>query len=61
MNKLVEKLESVKRLHLDAMESGLIGTDISPIAAHLTASSLAAIGMGEPYGENVYWLVESWR
>ena len=51
------KLESAKRLHLNAMESGLIGTDISPIAAHLTASSLAAIGMGEPYGETcIGWL-----
>lgn len=33
------------------MESGLVGTDVNPIAAHLTSSSLAAIGEGEPYGE----------
>lgn len=33
------------------MENGLIGTDVSPIAAHLTSSSLAAIGVGEPYGK----------
>ena len=33
------------------METGLIGTDVSPIAAHLTSASLAAIGMGEPYGD----------
>jgi len=38
-------------LHQGAMESGLIGTDVSPIAAHLTSSSLAAVGHGEPYGE----------
>lgn len=38
-------------LHQGAMESGLVGTDVSPIAAHLTSSSLAAVGHGEPYGE----------
>lgn len=32
------------------METGIYGTDISPIAAHLTASSLAALGDGNPYG-----------
>ncbi len=32
------------------MENGLVGTDVNPIAAHLTSSSLAAIGEGEPYG-----------
>ena len=50
-------LESLRRLHANAMVSGLIGTDISPIAAHLTASSLAAIGQGEPYGNtNIGWV-----
>ena len=44
-------MESVADLHRAAMESGLVGTDISPIAAHLTSSSLAAIGAGEPYGD----------
>ena len=44
-------LESIGKLHRTAMESGLVGTDVSPIAAHLTASSLAAIGRGEPYGK----------
>lgn len=44
-------LESVAELHRTAMESGLVGTDISPIAAHLTSSSLAAIGTGQPYGD----------
>ena len=45
-------LNSLRTLHATAMEWGLVGTDISPIAAHLTASSLAAIGQGEPYGDN---------
>lgn len=49
--------KTLEKLHQDAMESGLIGTDISPIAAHLTASSLAAIGAGNPYGETeIGWL-----
>ena len=49
--------DTVKKLHRDAMESGLIGTDISPIAAHLTASSLAAVGHGDPYGKTqIGWL-----
>lgn len=43
--------ESVTHLHRNAMERGIFGTDISPIAAHLTSSSLAAIGSGEPYGD----------
>ncbi len=42
--------ESTRILHRDAMEYGLVGVDISPIAAHLTTSSLAALGPGEPYG-----------
>ena len=44
-------LDSLRSLHRTAMEHGLIGTDISPIAAHLTTSSLAALGQGEPYGD----------
>ena len=44
-------IESTADLHRGAMETGLVGTDISPIAAHLTSASLAAIGQGEPYGE----------
>ena len=43
-------MESLRTLHASAMEGGLIGTDISPIAAHLTTSSLAALGYGDPYG-----------
>ena len=42
---------SLERIHTQAMEEGLIGTDISPIAAHLTSSSLAALGYGAPYGD----------
>ena len=40
-----------KEMHRKGMESGLIGIDISPLAAHLATSSLAVIGYGEPYGE----------
>ena len=49
--------ESVAELHRGAMEHGLRGTDISPIAAHLTSSSLANIGRGESYSETqVGWV-----
>ena len=49
--------KSVGKLHRNAMESGLIGTDINPIAAHLTTSSLVAVGSGEPYGDTrIGWL-----
>ena len=51
-------MASVAALHRAAMESGLVGTDISPIAAHLTSSSLAAIGVGEPYGDTRIGWVE---
>lgn len=44
-------LASVRGLHRGAMETGLVGTDVSPIATHLSSSSLAAIGLGEPYGD----------
>ena len=44
-------------MHRTAMEQGLVGTDISPIAAHLTSSSLAALSTGEPYAHsNIGWL-----
>ncbi len=43
--------KSLERIHTQAMEGGLIGTDISPVAAHLTSSSLAALGHGAPYGD----------
>ena len=49
--------DSMVRLHRNAMEKGIYGTDISPIAAHLTASSLAALGDGNPYGAtHVGWV-----
>ena len=41
--------ESVAELHRGGMEFGLRGIDISPIAAHLTCSSLANLGKGEGY------------
>lgn len=41
---------SSERVHREAMVNGLIGTDISPIASHLTMSSLAALGYGETFG-----------
>ena len=51
------EVEDEHTLHRHAMETGLIGTDISPIAAHLTASSLALIGPGEPYGrDQIGWV-----
>ena len=49
--------KSVAELHRGAMEAGLRGTDISPIAAHLTSSILANIGKGRSYGETqVGWI-----
>ena len=42
--------ESLRRLHTAAVEGGIIGTDVNPIAAHLTMSSLSAMGYGDPYG-----------
>ena len=49
--------ESVRTLHRGAMEKGLVGTDVSPIAAHLTSSGLAAVGTGEAYGDTrIGWL-----
>ena len=48
---------STARLHKTAMEAGLYGTDISPIASHLTSSSLAAMGSGDPYrADHVGWI-----
>lgn len=49
--------DSMVRLHRSAMEKGIYGADISPIAAHLTASSLAALGDSNPYGAtHVGWV-----
>lgn len=38
------------KIHRDAMENGLIGTDVSPIASHLTSTSLA-VDTKQPYGD----------
>lgn len=43
-------IESLRSLHTAAVEGGIIGTDVNPIAAHLTMSSLSAMGYGDPYG-----------
>lgn len=49
--------DGIARLHADAMEKGLTGADVNPIAAHLTNSSLALMGLGEPYEEtNIGWV-----
>lgn len=48
---------SLESFHSDAMESGMIGTDISPIAAHLTTSSLAMMNLKSKYfNTRVGWL-----
>ena len=50
-------VRSTVLLHRTAMETGLYGTDISPIASHLTSSSLAAMGSGDPYrADHVGWV-----
>ncbi len=44
--------------HKNAVEHGLIGTDISPIAAHLTTASLAIMNLKQEYSKTrVGWLV----
>ena len=44
-------------LHRDAMEQGLVGADISPIAAHLTTSSLALMNLTKTYSDTrIGWL-----
>ena len=50
-------VDSLSRIHKDAMEQGIKGADVSPISAHLANSSLAAMGNGEPYGKtHIGWL-----
>ena len=51
-------VRSISQLHQTAMERGLIGTDISPIAAHLTSASLAVSGQGRAYGKTRIGWVE---
>ena len=44
-------------LHKDAMEHAITAADISPIATHLTNSSMAMMGYGEPYTHtNIGWV-----
>jgi len=48
--------KTLEKLHRTAMEKGLYGADVSPIAAHLTSSSLA-VASKQPYGKtNVGWV-----
>ena len=48
--------ESCLLLHKSAMQNGLYGTDVSPIAAHLTSSSLAVVS-GQKYNlTNIGWV-----
>ena len=47
----IDDKESLKKIHTDAIEKGLIGLDIFPISTHLTASSITMMGYGDPYNE----------
>ena len=48
-------------IHMGAMEGGVIGADISPIAAHLTTSSMASLGKGDSYGDTqIGWVQVGW-
>ena len=48
--------KTYRELHKSAMEAGLYGTDISPIASHLTSSSLAMMA-SNPYGRtHIGWV-----
>lgn len=48
--------KTLEILHRDAMEHGLIGVDISPIAAHLTSSSLAMVSKAPYKSTNIGWV-----
>ena len=41
--------DGLERLHRDALECGILGTDVSPVAAHLALSSLVLTGSGKSY------------
>ena len=41
--------DGLNRLHRDALECGILGTDVSPVAAHLALSSLVLTGSGKSY------------
>ena len=47
---------NTNQLHVNAMEKGIYGVDVSPIAAHLTATGLA-VDSNSPYNEtNIGWV-----
>lgn len=48
---------SLDVIYRDSMEGGLTGTDVSPIASHLSVSSLVLEGNGKPYAaSNIGWV-----
>ena len=54
-------IDEVGKVHIDAMQGGLIGTDVSPIAAHLTNSGLTLSGGALPYSHTQIGWVEAGR
>ena len=42
---------NLKNFHCLAMQNGIIGADISLLAAHMSNSNLASVGEGESYGD----------
>jgi len=49
--------ESLDAIYRGGMEGGLTGADVSPIAAHLSVSSLVLEGNGKPYAKpNIGWV-----
>ncbi|MDD9858343.1 MAG: hypothetical protein OXU96_09900, partial [Gammaproteobacteria bacterium] len=49
--------DSLGVLYRDSMEGGLTGADVSPIASHLSVSSLVLEGNGKPYSTpNIGWV-----
>ena len=50
-------INTIAQLHRMAMERGIKAADVSPIATHLTSSSMALLGSGEPYGTtSISWV-----
>ena len=49
--------DSLDAIYRGGMEGGLTGADVSPIAAHLSVSSLVLEGNGKPYSKpNIGWV-----
>ena len=46
-----ESPDSSRNFHRHSMEHGLVGMDVSPIAAHLASSTLAIQGYGDAYSQ----------